>query len=821
MMKKELFFVPKRSFPFTYNKKKLLLKPEDEILRKDVKSIEYVRDIMKYKSPIMEINILKGKKFSKKLTKDLFILSKTNDEFNVNSLLNIENEKKVNSNKRILNDNESIKTIDSSTFHYNQLNDYYDKIEKEYNTQTNFFKKKIENFPKLNTQNFKRNSLKNLYEVIKFNHKTSNKNKKNFKEYNNNSFSLSKEKEIIGNKINKIRVNTATTFFNSFSLTHSKNSYNTNKTFFGYKNDITKTGIKYDNNNSIKVDSFLKKKINFFYFLDSPEKDLNNEIKIGITNISKLSKGNGLFRSDENCKSIINNYLNSFPKEKFISNIENNKKVYVILDGTVVLSHKYIKGIFIDIPTNDYLKKLNVKKRFKIFKQILNDCALKFNINNSLEFIYLIDGTYINDLIDIPNNEKCLFVSFTWNFRGIRFYNKKYQEKLLKKIKNEEIEKKIKKKYEFKIIKKKKKYLINQSFTFGLDDIDDKEIYYYYSDSDEKRTKIKLLKNTLKISKYHNFAEYHNKIMNQKIEDLYINQNKKIKKFNSNRVDENSLKGLKKLIKNYNTIRGRENKISVNYMLNPPKTKKINIKRDFDSIKFYGIKKRDKLTQEVFDYKANYEYKADYEVEKNYPDLIAYNIPSILEDYPKLQRRELFDIFIQFKNLLKFCISIRKNLDTIKSGIDFQTFVLCNRKINSQGRRLAKKIFNAFNLIGNGYLNFDEYFIGLMHLRSKDLNQRYEIFLKIIDTDGNQKLSFYEVYDLSTASLKRTIGEDYSKDARDVIRNLGDFFAKLIFQLVDMPLNSEIPISLIKKKILEGGEAASYLEMLICADNFV
>ena len=141
-MKKELFFVPKRSFPFTYNKKKLLLKPEDEILRKDVKSIEYVRDIMKYKSPIMEINILKGKKFSKKLTKDLFILSKTNDEFNVNSLLNIENEKKVNSNKRILNDNESIKTIDSSTFHYNQLDDYYDKIEKEYNTQTNFFKKK-------------------------------------------------------------------------------------------------------------------------------------------------------------------------------------------------------------------------------------------------------------------------------------------------------------------------------------------------------------------------------------------------------------------------------------------------------------------------------------------------------------------------------------------------------------------------------------------------------------------------------------------------------------------------------------------------------
>ena len=36
-----------------------------------------------------------------------------------------------------------------------------------------------------------------------------------------------------------------------------------------------------------------------------------------------------------------------------------------------------------------------------------------------------------------------------------------------------------------------------------------------------------------------------------------------------------------------------------------------------------------------------------------------------------------------------------------------------------------------------------------------------------------------------------------------------------------MPLDSEIPIDFIKQKITEGGIAASYLEMLICADNFV
>ena len=137
--------------------------------------------------------------------------------------------------------------------------------------------------------------------------------------------------------------------------------------------------------------------------------------------------------------------------------------------------------------------------------------------------------------------------------------------------------------------------------------------------------------------------------------------------------------------------------------------------------------------------------------------------------------------------------------------------------------KLANKIFRAFNLCGNKCLNWEEYFKGFITLNSKDLKEKIELFLKIIDTDKNGKLSFYEVYDLSVASLKRTIGseEDNIKNGREVIKILGDFFAKLIFQLVDMPLNSEIPIEIIKQKITEGGIAASYLEMLICADNFV
>ena len=46
------------------------------------------------------------------------------------------------------------------------------------------------------------------------------------------------------------------------------------------------------------------------------------------------------------------------------------------------------------------------------------------------------------------------------------------------------------------------------------------------------------------------------------------------------------------------------------------------------------------------------------------------------------------------------------------------------------------------------------------------------------------------------------------------------YFANLIFQLVGKPIDEEIPLDLIKEKIIEGKSAAGYLEMFICADGF-
>ena len=109
--------------------------------------------------------------------------------------------------------------------------------------------------------------------------------------------------------------------------------------------------------------------------------------------------------------------------------------------------------------------------------------------------------------------------------------------------------------------------------------------------------------------------------------------------------------------------------------------------------------------------------------------------------------------------------------------------------------------------------------VGTVHVEF-DSSETTDDF-QFIDSDGNGYLSFDEVYSLSIDSLSRSINKPHSnQDDNEVVKTLADYFAKLIFQLVEMPIDKEIPIEMIKQKICEGGKAASYLEMFICADNF-
>ena len=584
---------------------------------------------------------------------------------------------------------------------------------------------------------------------------------------------------------------------------------------------------------------------------------------------------------------IINYFLSTFPKEKFESELLRHRKVFVIIDGTVVFNEEIIKGEFIDIPTRRYLSFLESKKeRLEEYYKFLSKCQQIFRFHIPFQNIFLLNGINIFDLIEIPDSDNCLFVSASNIFRGIHLFwedqintenVRKKDYKLLKiqeckrliiKFRKPKIpilrkRKKKGKKFSFKKIKKdykifpsiikKKKYLEDSSFTFGLTDIkylEGEEKFIYYSD-DEKKKKLT----------YKNFIQNHPSLLQQliffnekekeeKIEKTEKKNQKKIENFLSKRVNENTFKGLDYLIRRYNEIRGKRDKIVIHQnmksvlekMENDVKEEtkglfsiylnKLNILNkdltqtiEIDEDRFYDKEKnlKEKLQKSIIHKNIieinEIEHHVNKEMNKNYPDLISMNIPAILKVYPKLKRRIFYDIFIQYKNLLTLCVCVNKDLKQIKKGLDFSTFFNCLPQMKTQGKSQAMKLYKTLNKLNTDYLNWEEFMQGMLSMKSNNISDKIDIFFHVIDSDGNGLLSFDEVYEISKKSLQRTLG-DKNDDDDDVVNQLSLYFANLIFQLVDMPIDEEIPMDKIKEKILEGQSAAGYLEMFICADSF-
>ena len=575
---------------------------------------------------------------------------------------------------------------------------------------------------------------------------------------------------------------------------------------------------------------------------------------------------------------IINYFISTQPKDRFDSDLIRHRKIFVIIDGTVVFNEEVIRGDFVDIPTRRYLSFFEQKKdRLDEFYKFLSRCQIIFRYRIPFKNIFLLNGLNIFDLIEIPDSDNAIFISASNIFRGIHLFFdninidnvqkkdyrllkiiecRKARAKFHNRIKIEDIKTRKKKKNlllnlnkkknlkNFKTYVKKKNYIIEQSFTFGISDknLDEEEKYYYYSDDDKKvKTKFQNFqkKYPTLISQLIYFNEDEMKIDLQKVK---MKNNKKINNFNSKRVDENSYKGLNILMRKYNNIRSKKYKITLHQnMKEILKEMKEDISKETKGIFSLYLKKLKILSKKVDDIELNMDffdetnlkntitrnikkvddvlYKTTGELNKYYPDLISMNIPAILKTYPKLKRNILYEIYAQFKTLLSICVCINKDLKQIKKGIDFPTFFNCLPQMRSQGYSLAYKIYKTLNKLNTECLNWEEYMQGMYTMKSPDIKDKIDVFFHIIDSDGNGFLSFDEVYEISKNSLQRTLGDKIDRND-EVINTLSIYFANLIFQLVDMPIDQEISIEKIREKILEGQDAAGYLEMFICADSF-
>jgi len=525
-------------------------------------------------------------------------------------------------------------------------------------------------------------------------------------------------------------------------------------------------------------------------------------------------------------------------EEKFQSEKKNYRKIFVILDSTVIFTESFIKGKFIDVPFNNYINKLNEKQREKIYGNFLKDCRNKFN-KNLLKFLYNKNGKIILDLKDINDNEKYIFASFTPYFHGIHLFNetnKIFEIENAKNYSNENdlfldesfSENSIELNFNYNRNYKKKinkiKYLNDSSFTDGINYFTKEEFEYFSEDENKKKlNNYKFLSSILS----NNLKKYTNYLFNK-------NKTEK-ESFINSRPNENTKNGLIKLISIYNKNIQKKSlyKIKVNPYYFKDKINNSN-KIRIETEKFYGLNPFQEFLKRNLKNLSSSQFQSDYLTEKNFPYVASFNLPLLMKHFPKLKRKEIFSVYVDYKTLLKFYISLNKDYDKIEKGIDFDTFFNCNPSMKYQGKILAKKIFHGLNN-NKKFINFEEFLKGLVTMKFDTIENKLDLFMRIIDADHNGKMAFEEVFELSKISLERFFknkdsNKEEEKEQNYIIFELADYFAKLIFDIMDIDLNKEIEIDSIKRKIMlnqlnekkfnEGILASEYLEMFVCCDMF-
>ena len=202
------------------------------------------------------------------------------------------------------------------------------------------------------------------------------------------------------------------------------------------------------------------------------------------------------------------------------------------------------------------------------------------------------------------------------------------------------------------------------------------------------------------------------------------------------------------------------------------------------------IKENKKLYDNIY-------YSLENDVNEVIPSLFKCNIPQLLEKYKNFSRSELYDLFVQYKILMKLNICINKDRKIINKGIDFNTFYKGVPEMSNESEDLAKKMFNVINESGTSNLSLDEFLKGMCTIKSEKISDKIDMFFKIIDSDCNNNLSWEEVYDISIMSLKRTLCID-DENSESIVNDLAKFFADLIFKLVDVEKDKEIPLPKIR-----------------------
>ena len=566
-------------------------------------------------------------------------------------------------------------------------------------------------------------------------------------------------------------------------------------------------------------------------------KSINFTRNIQNTNIENSSFNNNFYNNYINNYNIHNySYLDKFKNKNTPLKTESNKKSSITFDRTNFTKNKS----FAKLNFNEVLN-FNFGLQNPAQLKVINTTVLTMNSpeknnnnQNSSNKNSIKKSPLFNKSTNSKFNKTKYLIGYSFTNRKEKSTKKNKKEKLISLDKYFKNKNGILRLPRLSSVPKNKKILSKNIY---LNDTGDKNMTMIKKSIEEKD-----------FNKLKQLIEQDNDLMNQQISARLKRLEETKEKYKLERPNEDTEEGLEKLFEKYNTKRAKEKNIKTNLSLKKKEDNNslINIgtkeKSDFYmKYRFNNIlmdtKGNPRLLLKLEEEKNRPEKITDFEiatlanranrkVEKCFPDLCAFNLPKVLRQNKEYNLKLLYDVFIEFKSLLKCGMVHNKNLNLDKQGIDFDTFFNCNTKINQQGIALSKKIFKAFNNKTNiNYMSWQNYFEGMMKIKDQNIDNKLDLFFQILDENGDGSFDYNEVYNLSLISLQRVIPPDknYGKledDKENITHILAEFLTKFVFELCGIETDGDIPIDLLRAKMDEKNEQSDYLEFFLCADNF-
>ncbi|KAM3130325.1 hypothetical protein pb186bvf_017538 [Paramecium bursaria] len=514
-------------------------------------------------------------------------------------------------------------------------------------------------------------------------------------------------------------------------------------------------------------------------------------------------------------------------QDKYFTPQQNMRKIVVV--NQLYINTNSLQYIFM------YIEDLTVNDKSK-FQFFVNSLKNRLKINTTKLYFFLKDGKPVYSHLDIPYNQSLLIFSTYPVYKEV--YNPQLQY-LEQRCPTEYAETKNAKTLNIKQqnVDEIVNLLVHQKYksmadSFQLEDaeeeinvgekyLDSKELKQSYKaikyNKDFKPILQKMVTNTKPLIQKNFYIEY--------MQDDLIKQNPKIQELE--KIEAWYDDELKKIEFN-NELEGDINQVHIEK--NDQDEEELN-----QQIKYVSglltplldkfLKRKPQIDILQTEDGVEVKFDEDMEIKKKYHPLenvktlstkksFIHNLHSInkelfIQNIPKLLKKTNFSRFELHHTYILYCAlqqitSQRYKYYNMDDGLDFKTYSTGIYQIFMQSEQLAQEIFNKIDFNFSGFLNWQEFVDLMVVIRAKTLKEKIDLFIKISDTDGNGNLSADEIFKLS-----------HSEEFLDM---LCEYYTRLIFQVVNVDINDEIPLEQIKEVILSGNEESDLLCMFCGAD---